>query len=50
MNDKVDVLSEDCAKKLMLSYEMCFRSVNPECSAIFPDTIEYSSFQVLEIL
>lgn len=30
MSDKVDVLSENCAKKLILSYEACFSSVNPQ--------------------
>lgn len=44
MSDKVDVLSEDRAKKLMLSYEACFRSVNSECLVIFPDAFEGSSF------
>lgn len=49
-SDKVDVLSEECEKKLMLNYEACFTSVNPECSVIFPDAIEDSSFWILEIL
>lgn len=48
MSDKVDVLSQDCEKKVMLSYEVCFMSVNPECSVIFPDAIEDSSFWVVE--
>lgn len=48
MSYKVDVLSQDCEKKVMLSYEACFMSVNPECSVIFPDTIEDSSFWVVE--
>lgn len=30
MSEKVDVLSENCAKKLMLSYEVCFSSVDPQ--------------------
>lgn len=50
MSDKVHTLSEDCEKKLMLNYKACFRSVNPECSVIFPDAIEDSYFLILEIL